>query len=240
MPYITRAGGVWRTRSMQILVSALAGAGIGWLVYVISQISGKTLFVVTGSIAGAFSILVFQWYARTAQLTEVKVTIPQLSELTFVVNNDSRQVAWKLFVETVTRISTQPLHDDEGILRESLTSLYGLFASTRETLKASRPSVPGAGGRTVEHFAITMLNNELRPFLAAWHPRLRAYEQAHPQAAEAAWSDSAACRADLRRLQINMHEYAKGFARLAGVSAADTMIGALQSTAPLPQQAPSS
>jgi hypothetical protein len=207
------------------LVAATAvGALAGLAVFSLTQVTSRILFVVTGGVVGAVTVLAVQWYRRLAQLTEVKVTIPQLSELTFSVNNDSRQVAWQMFVETVTRVSTQPLATDDGHVREALTSLYGLFATTRETLKAARPSAPVPGGQTVEYLAITMLNRELRPFLSHWHPRLTEFEQAHPDSPESDWPDNAVCRAELQQVQRDLHDYAVGFARLAGVREAETLI----------------
>ena len=164
---------IFNKRSAQIAAAAVIGAIVGLVVFTIAQVTGRNLYIIIGAAAGAAAVLVLQQYWRAAQLTEVKITVPQVSELTFVVNNDARQVAWKLYIETVTRVSTQPLTDEEGFIREALTSLYGLFATTRDTLKASRPSVPVSGGQTVEHLAVTMLNHELRPFLSKWHPRLR-------------------------------------------------------------------
>jgi hypothetical protein len=128
----------------------------------------------------------------------------------------SQQVAWKLFVETVTRISTQPLDDRTGSIREALTSLYGLFETTRDSLKQAQPSRPGAGP-TVEQLAITMLNLELRPFLSRWHPALQDWEQTHPGATEADWPANAECRTALRAVQQGTLAYALGFARLAGL-----------------------
>ncbi|MET9624736.1 hypothetical protein ABZZ37_28755 [Streptomyces sp. NPDC006464] len=190
-----------------------------------TQVTSRSLFVITGGIAGAAAVLVVQWYQRTARLTEVKVTVPQLSELTFTVNNDSRQVAWQMFVETVTRVSTQPLASDQGVVRESLTSMYGLFATTRETLKAARPSAAVPGGQTVEYLAITMLNQALRPFLSHWHPRLQEFERNHPDSRESEWPENETCRAALRVVQRDVYDYAVGFARLAGVREAEALIG---------------
>ena len=141
-----------------------------------------------------------------------------------MVNDDARQVAWKLYVETVTRVSTQALGNQDGFIREALTSLYGLFATTRDVLKASRPSVPVSGQQTVEYLAVTMLNLQLRPFLSKWHPRLREFEKAHPDRPESDWPDNASCRADLSLTQIDLAIYAKDFARLAGVHDAEEMM----------------
>ncbi len=211
-------------RFAQVLLAVIIGAITGLIVFSITRITGRNLFAITGGIAGAATILVLQLYWRTARLTEVKITVPQVSELTFVVNNDARQAAWKFYIETVTRVSTQPLADDEGLIREALTSLYGLFATTRDTLKASRPSVPVSGGQTVEHLAVTMLNHELRPFLSKWHPRLREFENSNPGTSESAWPDRGACRQELRNVQTNLLGFALGFARLAGVRNAEAAI----------------
>jgi hypothetical protein len=202
------------------------------VVFVISQVTGRNLYIIVGAAAGAGAVLVLRRYWRSALLTEVKVTVPQISELTFVVNNDARQVAWKLYVETVTRVSTQPLADEDGFIREALTSLYDLFALTRDMLKASRPSAPVPGGQTVEHLAVTMLNHELRPFLSKWHPRLREFEKTHPDDSEASWSDNRECRVELRRAQANLVVYALGFARLAGVRDAESAIVAASPSRP--------
>jgi hypothetical protein len=204
-------------RFTQVLLAIIIGAVTGLIVFTITRITGRNLFLITGGIAGAAAILMLQIYWRTARLSEVKITVPQVSELTFVVNNDARQAAWKFYIETVTRVSTQPLPDDEGLIRETLTSLYGLFATTRDTLKASRPSVPVSGSQTVEHLAVTMLNHELRPFLSKWHPRLREFENSNPGAPESAWPESRRCRQELRDVQKNLLGFALGFARLAGV-----------------------
>ena len=90
-------------RIAQLAVAAVIGAIVGLVVFTIAQVTGRNLYIIIGGVAGAAAVLVLQQYWRTAQLTEVKITVPQVSELTFVVNNDARQVAWKLYIETVTR-----------------------------------------------------------------------------------------------------------------------------------------
>lgn len=211
-------------RVAQIAAAAVIGAITGVLVFTIAHVTGRNLYIIVGGVAGAAAVLVLQQYLRTARLTEVEITVPQVANLKFVVNNDARQVAWKLYIETVTRVSTQPLTNEEGFIREALTSLYGLFATTRDTLKASRPSVPVSDGKSVEYLAVTMLNCELRPFLSKWHPRLREFEKAHPDGPESAWADNMACRSELRHVQAHLVTYALGFASLAGVRDAEQAI----------------
>ncbi|MEV4290918.1 TIR domain-containing protein [Nonomuraea bangladeshensis] len=198
-----------RGRVVPMAAAAVAGLVAGLVIFELTRIGGRGLSVAAGAVAGMACVVVARIRNRSSPPAEVK--------LTFVVDDESRDVAWKLFVEITTRVSTQPLNDDEGLTREALSSLYGLFATVRDTLKAGRPSVP-AGGRTVEQLAITMLNQELRPFLSKWHPRLREFEQAHPDTPEPAWPGNAACRVELQQVQGRIQDYAKQFGELAGVS----------------------
>lgn len=221
------------------------GAGVGLAVFYARQLEGVGLFILTGAVAGAIAAIVEHGYRRSAQLAEVTITVPQLSELRFVVTKDTKKVAWKLFVETVTRVSTQPLSDGTGILREAMTSLYGLFQVVRDTLKDTLPSSVQGGAPTVEQLAITMLNLELRPFLSRWHPALRQWERAHPDLDESAWPENAACRRELAVVQERVREYALGYAKLAGVDDAAALIIAAQGGSlvaghkPLPTPRPS-
>jgi hypothetical protein len=205
-------------RVVLIAVAAVIGAIAGFVVFAVSQVTGRNLYIIIGAVAGAAAVFVPLRYWRNVQLTQVTTTVPLLGELTFAINNDARQVAWKLYVETATRVSTQALSDEAGFIREALTSLYGLFATSRDLLKASRPSVPASSNdQTVEYLAVTMLNRQLRPFLSKWHPRLSEYEKTHPDDPESAWPDNAECRDDLRKVQEGLLKFALAFGDLAGV-----------------------
>ncbi|HEX2419327.1 MAG TPA: hypothetical protein VHJ83_14595, partial [Micromonosporaceae bacterium] len=166
-------------RAARILFGLAIGALVGAAMYQASTLNGRNLFILAGATAGAVAVIIIQAYSRTARLTGVTLTIPQISEMHFAVTRYSQDVAWRLFVESVTRVSTQRLEDGAGLLRETMTSLYGLFNVTRETLKAAEPSVRTTREPTVEHLAIAMLNNEIRPFLSRWHPELTRWEQEH-------------------------------------------------------------
>jgi len=97
----------------------------------------------------------------------VRIKIPWIGEVEWGEDPTERNAAWRLYVELVTRIAVQPLAADQGLLREALSSLHELFASTRETLKQSGPGV-GASTGSVGGIAIAVLNHGLRPFLAKW------------------------------------------------------------------------
>jgi hypothetical protein len=99
--------------------------------------------------------------------------------MSWKVDTIQKKAAWSLYVELVTRIAVQPLEVDQGLVREAMNSLYSLFGTTREVLKAAGPDV-GASRDSVGGIAITVLNNGLRPFLAKWHPLLQAWEARRP------------------------------------------------------------
>jgi hypothetical protein len=225
----------WRWQWNQwtrVLAGILAGAIVGFAIYGAGKLSGPGLFILAGAAGGVVAALVIQVYGRGVRLTDITVTVPQFSELHFAVTRDSQQVAWKLFVESVTRISTQPLESGGGMLREALTSIYSLFGITREVLKQAQPSAKAGRDPTVEHLAIAMLNNELRPFLSRWHPALRRWETQHPDEPDSAWPEAAECRAQLTTMQQHLEQYVLGFGRLAGLPNAREILRGILSATP--------
>jgi hypothetical protein len=200
-----------------MVLGLAVGAAIGAAVFWASQFHGAGLYLLTGATAGAVAGLLVHAYSGSVGLKDVTITIPQLSELHFVVSPDNRLVAWRLFIETTTRISTQPLAPDSGNLREALNSLYDLFQQVRTSLTESRPSRPGSDGPTVEELGVAMLNLELRPFLSRWHPVLAEWEASHRGEPERSWPGDLECRADLAELQQRLGAYVSGLAALAGL-----------------------
>ncbi len=73
----------------------------------------------------------------------VKLEIPYIGgiEGTWEPDKEEQRAAWEMYVELITRISTVELGPEEGLLREALTSLYSLFATTRTILREHGPSV---------------------------------------------------------------------------------------------------
>jgi hypothetical protein len=83
-------------------------------------------------------------------------------------NDIERAAAWELYIELVTRVSVVPLGPDQGSLREALTSLYTIFATTRDVLRRRGPELAEAkpGGQyNFAYLALTILNTGIRPLL---------------------------------------------------------------------------
>jgi hypothetical protein len=133
-----------------------------------------------------------------------------------------RDAAWAMYVELATRIATQDLDLDVGLIREALDSLHALFPVTREILRREGSHV-GKEPNTVGGMSITVLNACVRPFLAKWHPRLADWEarrdaQTSMLAHEKAWVDEAKCRGELAKLQRGLLSYAEALGKIAGAT----------------------
>jgi hypothetical protein len=136
-----------------------------------------------------------------------------------------RRAAWEMYVELVTRISVEPLGPEEGLLRETLGSLYSLFGSTRDILRRYGPEVatPKRGHElSFGAIAVTVLNRALRPLLARWHPELGHYESTRPAEVspldhERNWGKARELRAALEELRRTLVAYAELLGTVAGV-----------------------
>lgn len=200
------------------------GAFVGWSAHFLAQLEGAwALAVPMGLIglavgAGAARIAPYRPWKR-ARLSEAEIEVPGLSTtLKFVIDGEQRKVAWKIFVEMMTRVSTQPLEPGAGFVEEALESLHGLFTTTRSLLKEMLPSPVIAGSHRAEELAILMLNRELRPFLSVWHPRWKTFAA---EGVGGSWGEDTAFRDELAALRPRLLEYAKSFGILAEIEELD-------------------
>ena len=163
---------------------------------------------------------------RGPKSVQIGINLPFLQiSGTWEPNDDERRAAWELHVELVTRIAVVPLGADEGLLREALSSLYTLFATTREILRKYGPDVAEPKPHGQYNFgvlAVAMLNYALRPVLARWHPALEEWESLRPPGRsrgehEVAWDRAQELRGALEDVRIAMTEYARIMADACGV-----------------------
>lgn len=163
---------------------------------------------------------------RVPKSVEVKLNL-RLLEIsgTWEPNDVERRAAWELYVELVTRVSVVPLRADEGLLREALSSLYSLFATTREVLRKYGPEVaePKRDGQyNFGYLAVAMLNYGIRPVLANWHPALEDWEIQRPtdrsrREHEQSWPLVDELRTGLRDTRSALTAYADLLASACGV-----------------------
>jgi len=170
-----------------------------------------------------------QFTMAIAKLSQSKFTVNlgflQI-ETTWEIDEIQKKAAWEMYVELSTRISTAELKKDEGLLREALTSLHSLFATTREILKRYGPSVAtptNPTDTTFGHIAVGILNRVIRPTLAKWHPRLLDWEQQREKGKtltehENEWKYNEELRNEINIVRIKLIEYADVLGVVSGVA----------------------
>lgn len=137
-------------------------------------------------------------------LTGLKVKTP-IMDMEWKPSDPDKDAAWDLYIELLTRITTQPLPDEDGIEKAALESVHSLFEITRQTLKAH--------GRSCVEFsriAVIILNQVIRPFTSKWHKKSEnnAFELSE---------ECADFRSDLKALQIKLINYTGLLSELANV-----------------------
>ena len=140
-------------------------------------------------------------------------------------NDEERRAAWELYVELATRIAVVPLKPSEGLLREALSSLYSLFDITRDILRRYGPAVAQPrpdSEHSLGELAVLVLNYELRPLLAHWHPMLDQWEAQRSEGRsraghEDSWEHAAQLREVIEQTRQRLVGYADLLAAAAGV-----------------------
>lgn len=116
-----------------------------------------------------------------------------------------KDAAWSLYVELVTRITTQPLPTEQGDEKTALDSVYSLFAVTREVIKEQGPDCIN-----FTKIAVVVLNQVIRPFTAEWHRKRVA-------GAFESFEECVTFREELAFLQVELRKYSRLLADIIGV-----------------------
>lgn len=75
-----------------------------------------------------------------------------------------KAAAWELYVEFLSRITTQGMLVEHGDEKTALGSVFAIFGLTREILRKHGP-----GRNEFAKLAIPVMNQIIRPFTAKWH-----------------------------------------------------------------------
>ena len=137
-------------------------------------------------------------------MTSLKIKTPFL-DMEWKPQDEDKKAAWELYIELLTRVTTQQLDESHGDEETALKSVYQIFPLTREVIKNN-------GRHCIEFtkIAIIILNQVIRPFTAKWH-RL---------SIQGAFSDAEKCqifRKELLDLQVVLLIYTAMLSDMAGV-----------------------
>nr|WP_304285132.1 hypothetical protein [Clostridium paraputrificum] len=114
-----------------------------------------------------------------------------------------KDAAWELYIELLTRVTTQNLADDNGDELAALSSINKIFDLTREIIKKYKRDCI-----EFTKIAIIVLNQLIRPFTAKWHKKL---------SSEVNESDKKIFRDELKELQKSLRLYTQMLGEMAGV-----------------------
>lgn len=137
-------------------------------------------------------------------MTSLKIKAPFL-EMEWNPSEPDKKAAWELYIELLTRITTQPLGENDGDEKAALESVYSLFPTTRSIIKEN--------GRDCIEFtklAIVVLNQKVRPFTAKWHRAWLAHGLDSPELRKQ-------FREELLEVQAVLRIYTGMLAQMAGV-----------------------
>ena len=137
-------------------------------------------------------------------MTSLKLKTPFL-EAEWKPQDKDKEAAWDLYIELLTRVTTQTLPESHGDEKSALENIHQLFPLTRETIKRH--------GRHCAEFtkiAVVVLNQVIRPFTAKWHKLSLEGKLDTPEG-------SAEFRAELASLQEMLRRYTKMLADMASV-----------------------
>ncbi len=143
-------------------------------------------------------------------ISGLKLSLPFI-DAEFSPRDPDRAAAWELYVELLTRITTQPLPVEHGDEKAALDSVHALFPLTRDILKQH-----GSGAGEFAKLAIPVLNQIVRPFTAKWHRATLA----------GAFQDAARraeFRGELTSLQSILRSYTRALAAMAQVEDLTTL-----------------
>ena len=137
-------------------------------------------------------------------LSSLKINA-QFLEMEWQPKDPDRDAAWELYIELITRISTQYMLPQQGDEQCALQSVNKLFELTRDTIKRH--------GRHCGEFtkiAVVVLNQAVRPFTTKWHRLVL-------DGALKSKAERALFRTELSELQATLRAYTRMLADLAGV-----------------------
>ena len=137
-------------------------------------------------------------------MKSLKINVKFL-EMEWEPSTEDQDAAWEMYIEMLTRVTTQHLEPDHGDEKTALESIHLLFGLTRGILRAH-----GRGCITFSKVAIVVLNQIIRPFTAKWHRESLA----------GAFEDKEKCkcfRAELTILQSELRKYTAALASIAKV-----------------------
>ena len=137
-------------------------------------------------------------------MTSLKINAVFL-EMEWNPSEPDKNAAWDLYIELLTRITTQRLDTKHGDEATALASVFSLFSTTRKIIKDN-----GKDCIEFTKIAVVILNQKVRPFTAKWHKASVVGDFAKDETCQS-------FREELSELQSVLSTYTQMLAEMAGV-----------------------
>ena len=112
---------------------------------------------------------------RRFQTKSVSLSLPfKLGSVTFETTPTDRIVAWKAYVQLVTRKAALPFDEERDVIEDVYASLYSLFDTTRDLL-LNLPPKNFQNPDGISAILLRVLNDGLRPHLTRWQSDFRTW-----------------------------------------------------------------
>lgn len=137
-------------------------------------------------------------------MTSLKIKLKFL-EMEWKPQVADKEAAWELYIELLTRSSTQFFLPGQGDEKRALESIAELFGLTREIIKRYKTDC-----FEFTKIAIVVLNQVIRPFTTKWHGL----------SIQGAFEDKAnrdSFRTELNKLQIELRKFTRMLADMADI-----------------------
>ncbi len=123
------------------------------------------------------AVFLLIWSRRRLSTHSVTIGIPfGLGSVTFKTTPMERVLAWKLYVQLVTRKAALPFDDDHDLITDIYDSLFELFGITRSLL-LDLPTNEYKRPDGLARLMIRVLNDGVRPHLTKWQTAYRRWWQ---------------------------------------------------------------
>jgi hypothetical protein len=146
----------------------------------------------------------FRKWLENWDMTSLKINLKFL-EMEWAPQEADKDAAWEMYIELLTRITTQHLAPADGDEKAALDSIHKLFELTREIIRRHKRDCI-----EFTKIAVVILNQVIRPFTAKWHRESIAGAFDNPDRRQE-------FRAELVALQETLRRYTQMLADMAGV-----------------------
>lgn len=167
---------------------------------------------------------------------KIKLKIPWFLESEFDINTNKniKKIAWELYCELTTRVGVVDFKEDEDIIIYCLDSWYKFFNFARQKIKELKiPKVDKKKSKKIDkknpkmkniylvEVILSLLNEQLRPFLRKWHGIFRHYwnydsdEKEYPIERQNKFKNYNEIIQDLLAMQKKLKETSEGLYEIA-------------------------